>query len=74
MNGDYTIILVCLKVTCQSKGRHKFTFDCIVRASFDPSQAVGDEAVGPYYWFEFFFRSLICHRENAYCPRDVCLK
>ena len=52
MNGDYTIILVCLKVTCQSKGRHKF--DCIVRASFDPSQAVSDEAVGPYYWFEFF--------------------
>ena len=55
MNGDYTIILVCLKVTCQSKGRHKVTFDCIVRASFDPSQAVSDEAVGPYYWFEFFF-------------------
>ena len=54
MNGDYTILLVCLKVTCQSKGRHKFTFDCIVRASFDPSQAVSDEAVGPYYWFEFF--------------------
>ena len=25
MNGDYTIILVCLKVTCQSKGKHIFT-------------------------------------------------